>query len=668
MTDRGRPNQRERPKGKKSHDPSRYRAIVREGKKGGKQTDISALIREAKKLGDPYYIGLALVSLSSNPGLSLDRATATAEQGIGFASREQRGWRKVELLVEFHKKLSQWREDLQEAGSDDVRNYLIGKVFSQMLRVPPGKVRSEAIQGFAPKSDPLHLEDLMRIALENTGFVLEDSRVVVRSWVRSLTARNADQETLDLEYPDIVGMIKTARDPAVCSRLFGYLHFQLRKEKLIPAAKSSLENALDHSDRISNDAERLESIRYLASIAESRNELEIIKDRLGLFKDPIFVVRGYSTLAGRMDKSGYTKDAGELLQQSLELVRNISDHNDRALIRLNIARGLELCGLKEKARSALEESLVDCVGIRIEERRLKTEAKVISGMRKLGYEENDPLFADFNARREPREVREVSREVPWEASHEDSLDSEKDKEASKERKGALLSAGDVTSNEERKEPETAEDGSKVGEIESDGRDEIGDEDRMEDTHEAGDFQQAVKVGVDGNHVLALYDAYEGGLKPTHIRAIARAAPLCMAFDLDLALVGFPTDDLEGIIKETMRETNVGRGGSLLSTLKTEGRITLIPASSKEPPKNWGNLGVPIATSSHPDPRKRVTFDELADKNGTQKRYCLIMGLGRKGLPPSLLRSVPHHLELTGKNIPLETATVMGIIAERLRSV
>ena len=56
------------------------------------------------------------------------------------------------------------------------------------------------------------------------------------------------------------------------------------------------------------------------------------------------------------------------------------------------------------------------------------------------------------------------------------------------------------------------------------------------------------------------------MKPTHYRAIARAAPLCYAYDLDLALVGFPTEDLDLIVKETITETNIGRGGKLLEVL------------------------------------------------------------------------------------------------------
>ncbi len=167
------------------------------------------------------------------------------------------------------------------------------------------------------------------------------------------------------------------------------------------------------------------------------------------------------------------------------------------------------------------------------------------------------------------------------------------------------------------------------------------------------------------HILALYDTYEGGLKPVHSRAVARAAPLCAAFGLDLALMGFPSNDLERIVELSEKETNIGRGGAYIRELHRSDRIMLVDCSGKNPPSDWSDLGLPVATSSRPDKLKSVKLGkamEISRSGHPEKRICLIMGLGRKGLPDSLLRSVPHHLEITGVNIPLETATAMGILA------
>jgi hypothetical protein len=173
-----------------------------------------------------------------------------------------------------------------------------------------------------------------------------------------------------------------------------------------------------------------------------------------------------------------------------------------------------------------------------------------------------------------------------------------------------------------------------------------------------------------NNILALYDTYEGGLKPVHFRAIARAAPLCIAFELDLALMGFPAEDLSGLVKMAITETNIGKGGKYLSDLLEQGRVTLVACTQQEPPANWAELGLPVATTSHPDPEKTVEIKKALSLAKTQHklhRLCMIMGLGKKGLPKSLLDQVQYHLELTGSNVPLETCTAMGVIAEKLRA-
>jgi hypothetical protein len=169
----------------------------------------------------------------------------------------------------------------------------------------------------------------------------------------------------------------------------------------------------------------------------------------------------------------------------------------------------------------------------------------------------------------------------------------------------------------------------------------------------------------GRHILALYDTYEGGLKPVHSRAVARAAPLCAAFGLDLALIGFPSDDLERIVGLSEKETNIGKGGTYIRKLHSTDRILLVGCSEKDPPSDWSDLGLPVATTSRPDRMKSIELGRAIEVSRTahpKRRICLIMGLGRKGLPDSLLESVSHHLEITGANIPLETATAMGILA------
>lgn len=172
------------------------------------------------------------------------------------------------------------------------------------------------------------------------------------------------------------------------------------------------------------------------------------------------------------------------------------------------------------------------------------------------------------------------------------------------------------------------------------------------------------------HVLALYDTYEGGLKEVHLRAIARAAPLCFAFDLDLALMGFPASDIRSLAGQAATETNIGDGGRYLAQLVAAGRVQLVPCTTRDPPTDWSTLGLPVATTSEPEAGKRVDLPQAlaAAQAAGRPRVCLIMGLGKRGLPPTLLKAVRHHLELTGKRVSMETATAMGVMAERLRQL
>jgi hypothetical protein len=173
-----------------------------------------------------------------------------------------------------------------------------------------------------------------------------------------------------------------------------------------------------------------------------------------------------------------------------------------------------------------------------------------------------------------------------------------------------------------------------------------------------------------NHVLALYDTYEGGLKEVHLRAIARAAPLCYAFGLDLALMGFPASNVRALAGQAAAETNIGDGGRYLDQLVADGRVQLVSCTTRDPPADWSKVGLPVATTSGPDPAKLVDFPQAleAARAAGLGRVCLVMGLGKRGLPPSLLKAVRHHLELTGKRVSMETATAMGVMAERLRQL
>jgi hypothetical protein len=175
--------------------------------------------------------------------------------------------------------------------------------------------------------------------------------------------------------------------------------------------------------------------------------------------------------------------------------------------------------------------------------------------------------------------------------------------------------------------------------------------------------------VAARHVLALVDTYEGGLGEVHLRAVARAAPLCDAFGLDLALVGFPTDNLGALLKQAMAETSVGDGGRHIQDLVAGGHVHLVHGTHRQMP-DFAGIGYAVATTPDPDTRRALDFGGClsAARAAGERRLIVLMGLGRKGLPASYLKAAPAHLELTGRNVSLETATAMGVIAERMRQL
>lgn len=157
--------------------------------------------------------------------------------------------------------------------------------------------------------------------------------------------------------------------------------------------------------------------------------------------------------------------------------------------------------------------------------------------------------------------------------------------------------------------------------------------------------RAVPMAPTKGHVLALVNTYDGGLKPPHLRAAARAAPLCCAFGLDLALIDFP-GDLDGIVRAAQTETGIGDGGRYLVALLDAGRV------------HDRAHGTVVATTPNPEQAKAWTGDAKGP-------VTFLMGVGPKGLPRRMLDDAAHHLEVTGLGVSLETATAMGILADRL---
>ncbi len=157
-------------------------------------------------------------------------------------------------------------------------------------------------------------------------------------------------------------------------------------------------------------------------------------------------------------------------------------------------------------------------------------------------------------------------------------------------------------------------------------------------------------------VFCLVNTYDKlKLHEIHLRTIARAAPLCYAYDLHLALMDFNFwRDEEEMVRQVAEYTTIGEHGRYAIELLKAGKIHLIDKI----PAHFGEV---IATTSKPDEKKKISFEEMRDLIRRRSATFLI-GLGRRGLPKDVMKKAKYHYDVTEKGISLETCSAMGAIA------
>jgi hypothetical protein len=536
------------------HEPSAYRALVREAKSGTGRK-IHKLIVEAEQISDSYYKALALFELSNIPELKLNEAVDIARNALEQINLEDRLWRRAELLTTISKKTKSWRN--VDTNSAPFREEFLDMILDIVLSMPNGQGLSDAISGCASRFYGSRFKPLLMKAVKNNGFILKDVRAIIHAWAKQFAGAEV---SLD-EIKEIQEMLKSVPDESLQAKLLGYLSLQCKRNGAGKLASEPLQAAVGIVKNI-QDQKQLETLRYLAQNTDSQDELMIVFNGLENLKVPVDKANFLATLAGAADKGGFKKLAKDWFNRGLEHCDQIMDSEIREKTKLKLAQGLSRSGETKLVKQTNEEA--------------KRESKRLVSHKPTNLEKNS---------------------------------SEKIK-------------SENTNLDNKSGP---------------------------------------------NNILALFDTYEGGLKPVHFRSVARAAPVCYAFDLDLALMGFPTNDLEELVKSIIAETNIGHGGRFLEKLLAENRIFLVPCTTQEPP-DFQQLGIPVATTSHPSEEKKARLAEIfktVQNTHQSGRVCLIIGLGKKGLPPSMLTAAESHVEFTGKNIPLETCTAIGVAAQQL---
>jgi hypothetical protein len=163
--------------------------------------------------------------------------------------------------------------------------------------------------------------------------------------------------------------------------------------------------------------------------------------------------------------------------------------------------------------------------------------------------------------------------------------------------------------------------------------------------------------------IGLYNSYDPvKMHEAHRRALARAGPLCLGFDCNLATIGFPYGremrtpaEIVAWISET---TSIGKDGAYLVKLAEAGRFQAVPFPERGFQPQYG---LPVLTTCRPDPKKSVSPAEAASILQGGQSLLLVFGLGPRGAPKEVHQMCPRHLDVTGRGLSMETATAMGAV-------
>ena len=167
----------------------------------------------------------------------------------------------------------------------------------------------------------------------------------------------------------------------------------------------------------------------------------------------------------------------------------------------------------------------------------------------------------------------------------------------------------------------------------------------------------------GRATIGLYNSYDPiKFHESHRRALARAGPLALAFDCNLATFGFPYDknlstpvEIAGWVSTT---TSIGESGAYLVELAEKGRFSCFDFPKKGFPPQ---LGEAVTTTRKPTKQKLVNSAQIRSDLNAGKSILLVFGLGPRGLHKDVFEMTQKHLDITGRGLSLETCTALGAV-------
>ncbi len=174
----------------------------------------------------------------------------------------------------------------------------------------------------------------------------------------------------------------------------------------------------------------------------------------------------------------------------------------------------------------------------------------------------------------------------------------------------------------------------------------------------------------GRITVGIYNSYDPvKFREPHRRVLARVGGLAMAFDMNLALFGFPfPDDIKQPKELAQRQagtTSIGSHGDYFMDLAEAGRFLSFPYPDKGFPPQ---LGEAILTTSKPDAKKSISLRQTADMVNSGRSVLLVFGLGPHGVPKGPASIPKYNLDITDGRFSLETCTALGAVTGALHAI
>lgn len=167
----------------------------------------------------------------------------------------------------------------------------------------------------------------------------------------------------------------------------------------------------------------------------------------------------------------------------------------------------------------------------------------------------------------------------------------------------------------------------------------------------------------GRVTIGLFNSYDPvKFHESHRRALARAGPLALAFDCNLATFGFPYDKELSTPQEIAMwistTTSIGESGAYLVELAQKGRFSCFDFPKKGFPPQLGEV---VITTRKPSKECSTTAVQVRSSLNAGRSVLLVFGLGPRGLPKEVFEMAGRHLDITNRGLSLETCTALGTV-------